>query len=162
MGKFSREELEQGLEHYGQVVNECSASGAWSPFADLFTEDVEYIEHAYGIMQGREAVRRWIVNVMKPFPHMRFPHDWVAFDEPNSAIVLGIRNVLDHPTEPGVEYGFLNVSRIVYAGDGLFSSEEDVYNPARDAPRVIAEWIQAGGRMLCAPQEEMKHVVMGG
>ncbi|MCU1641811.1 MAG: hypothetical protein JWN03_2086 [Nocardia sp.] len=162
MGKYSRAELEQALEHYGSVVDECSASGEWSAFADLFTEDVEYIEHAYGIMHGREVVRQWIINVMKPFPHMRFPHQWIAFDETDDAIVIGIRNLLDHPTEPGVEFWFPNVSRIVYAGDGLFSSEEDIYNPVRDAPRVVGEWIQAGGQMRCAPQEEMKHVVMGG
>ena len=148
MVDISRAELEQALETYSTVVEECTRSGEWSPFADLFTEDCTYIEHAYGIFEGREAVRTWIVEVMRPFPHMRFPTDWVAYDEPNGAIVIGIRNVLDHPTEPGVEFGFPNVTRLVYAGDGLFSSEEDVYNPARDAPRVVGEWIRAGGRLV--------------
>lgn len=161
MGKFSRAELEEALHHYGSVVDRCSETGDWSPFADLFTEDVTYIEHAYGTFDNREDVRRWIVNVMKPFPHMRFPHEWIAFDEENDAIVVGIRNVLDHPTEAGVEFGFPNVTRVVYAGNGLFSSEEDIYNPVRDAPRVVGEWVQAGGVMRCAPQEQMKYVVMG-
>ncbi|WP_405490586.1 nuclear transport factor 2 family protein [Nocardia sp. NBC_00511] len=158
MGKFSRAELEEALHHYVEVVDRCSATEDWSPFADLFTEDVEYIEHAYGIMHGREEVRRWIVSVMKPFPQMRFPHEWIAFDEDNDAIVISIRNVLDHPTEAGVEFWFPNISRIVYAGDGLFASEEDTYNPARDAPRVVGEWVQAGGVLRSAPQEQMKHV----
>lgn len=148
MGHFSRDELEQALAHYTGVVEECTRSGDWGPFADLFTEDCTYIEHAYGIFEGREAVRTWIVDVMRPFPHMRFPTDWIAYDEDSGAIVLGIRNVLDHPTEPGEEFGFPNVTRLVYAGDGLFSSEEDVYNPARDAPRVVGAWMKAGGRLV--------------
>lgn len=159
MGKYSRAELEQALVHYSAVVDRCSETQDWAPFADLFTEDVEYIEHAYGTMHGREEVRRWIVNVLKPFPQMRFPHEWVAYDEDNDAIVVGMRNVLDHPTESGVEFSFPNTTRLIYAGDNLFSSEEDIYNPARDAPRVVGEWIGAGGQMVTAPVEEMKYVV---
>ncbi|MEV6276250.1 nuclear transport factor 2 family protein [Nocardia sp. NPDC051832] len=162
MGQFSRAEVQRALENYNKVVDTCSETGDWSPFADLFTEDVHYVEHAYGILEGREAVRRWIIDVMAPFPQMRFEHDWIAFDDDNDAVVIGINNVLDHPTEPGVKFGFPNVTRIVYAGNGLFSSEEDTYNPARDAARVIGAWIRAGGTMLCAPKVTMKHIVLGG
>lgn len=149
MARFGRDELERALEHYTRTVENCSRSGNWAPFADLFTEDVEYREHAYGTFHGRDSVRHWITRVMKPFPHMRFPHTWVVFDEENGAIVMEILNVLDHPTEPGgKEFGFPNITRLVYAGDNLFSCEEDVYNPSRDAPRVIVEWLKAGGVML--------------
>ncbi len=158
MGRFSRDELQRALDNYSATVDRCSATGDWRPFADLFTVDVHYIEHAYGEFHGREEVRRWIVEVMAPFPHMRFPHAWVAFDDDNDAIVVGIRNILDHPTEPGVEFEFPNVTRITYAGGGLFSREEDTYNPARDAPRVVGAWMAAGGQMLCEPRVEMKHV----
>ncbi|MFB7716651.1 nuclear transport factor 2 family protein [Nocardia sp. NPDC056100] len=159
MGRFERTELEEALRNYNAVVDKCSETGDWSPFADLFTEDVEYIEHAYGIFHGREEVRGWIVDVMAPFPHMRFEHQWTAFDETNDAIVVGISNVLDHPTDPNAHFGFPNVTRIVYAGNGLFSSEEDVYNPVRDAPRVVGEWAKAGGTFRTAPIREMKHIV---
>ncbi|MFD6354970.1 nuclear transport factor 2 family protein [Nocardia tengchongensis] len=159
MGKFSRTELEDALREYSRVVDRCSETGDWGPFADLFVEDVEYIEHAYGTFHDRESVRTWIIEVMKPFPHMRFPHEWVAYDEDNDAIVVGIKNLLDHPTEPGVDFWFPNTTRLVYAGNGLFASEEDIYNPARDAARVIGEWVKAGGVMRCAPQVEMKYIV---
>ena len=82
---------------------------------------------------------------------MRFPHTWVAIDEENGAIVTEIINALDHPTEPGTVFGFPNITRLVYAGDNLFSSEEDVYNPVRDAPRAVGEWLQAGGVMQAEP-----------
>jgi hypothetical protein len=151
MGEFSRTELEEALRHYDSVVRRCSETGDWSPYADLFTEDVVYTEHAYGVFHGREQVREWITAVMAPFPHMRFTHEWAAFDEDNGAIVVCINNVLDHPAEPEVTFSFPNFTRIVYAGDNLFSAEEDVYNPARDAPAAVGAWIQAGGVMRADP-----------
>jgi hypothetical protein len=157
MGRFTREELEQALEHYESVVDRCSETGDWRPFADLFTEDVTYIEHAYGVFRDRESVRTWIVDVMAPFPHMRFGHDWVAFDEENDAILVQINNILDHPTEPDVSFGFPNWTRLVYAGDGLFSSEEDVYNPRRDAPDAVGRWLAAGGRLATTDFIPMQH-----
>jgi len=85
---------------------------------------------------------------MAPFPHMRFPNDWVAYEEDNDAVVVMIKNLLDHPTDPnGEPFWFPNWTRLVYAGDGLFSSEEDIYNPNRDAPGVVAAWMQAGGQL---------------
>ena len=46
-------------------------------------------------------------------------------------------------------------TRLVYAGDGLWSSEEDMYNPARDAGRVIKEWRAAGGEFV---SRELAHM----
>lgn len=157
MGNFTRAEIDNAVENYTRVVEGCSASGDWRPFADLFTEDVVYTEHHYGVFHGREAVRDWIVAVMAPFPHMRFPNDWIAHDEDNDAVVIMIKNQLDHPTDPHAEpFWFPNWTRLVYAGEGLFSSEEDIYNPDRDAPRVVAAWMQAGGQLatteILAPQ----------
>ncbi|VBA58489.1 hypothetical protein LAUMK41_03002 [Mycobacterium attenuatum] len=101
-----------------------------------------------GVFHGREAVRDWIVAVMAPFPHMRFPTDWTAYDEDDDAVVLAIRNLLDHPTDPnGEPFWFPNWTRLCYAGNGLFCSEEDIYNPNRDAPKVVGAWLQAGGRL---------------
>ena len=148
MPVFSRAELEAALGHYSTVVEGCSASGDWGPFADLFTEDCNYVELAVGVLHGREAVREWIRSVMAPFPHMRFPQGWTAYDEENGAVVMLIKNLLDHPTDPeGEPFWFPNWTRLVYAGDNLWSSEEDIYNPRRDAARVVGAWLAAGGRL---------------
>ena len=99
-------------------------------------------------MDGREAVREWIQKVMAPFPHMRFRRDWTAYDEENGAVVMLIKNLLDHPTDPdGEPFWFPNWTRLVYAGDNLWSSEEDIYNPRRDAARVVGAWLAAGGEL---------------
>ncbi len=55
---------------------------------------------------------------MAPFPHMRFPQGWTAYDEENGAVVMLIKNLLDHPTDPdGEPFWFPNWTRLVYAGD---------------------------------------------
>ena len=85
---------------------------------------------------------------MAPFPHMRFPQGWTAYDEENGAVVMLIKNLLDHPTDPdGEPFWFPNWTRLVYAGDNLWSSEEDIYNPRRDAARVVGAWLAAGGEL---------------
>jgi hypothetical protein len=152
MGRFSRRELEWAVAHYAAVLDECSRTEDWTHFADLFTEDVVYIEHAWGTFRGREEVRAWSVASTAPFPHIRLTHDWVAYDEPNDAIVLGVNNILDHPSEPGLEFSFPCISRLVYAGDGLFSVQEDVYNPDRDAMRAVQNWVAAGGQLRAEPR----------
>ena len=122
MPAYPKAELEAALAHYTKVVEGCSASGDWSPFADLFTEDVHYTEHAYGEMDGRETVRAWITSVMAPFPHMRFPSDWTAYDEENGAVVMLIKNLLEHPTDPrGEPFWFPNWTRLGTCPDGTYA-----------------------------------------
>lgn len=157
MGRFTLTELKEAFADYDQLRIRCSESGDWSQYADTFTEDAHYIEHAYGDMHGREEIREWIVKVMAPFPHMVFPQDWIVFDEEAGAVVFQAQNIWPHPTDPEHPgFGFPVWTRLVYAGDGLWSSEEDMYNPARDAGRVLKQWRDAGGQFATAEQVHMK------
>jgi len=109
-------------------------------------------------MHGREAVREWIQTVMAPFPHMRFPQGWTAYDEESGAVVMLIKNLLDHPTDPdGEPFWFPNWTRLVYAGDNQWSQEEDIYNPRRDAARVVGAWLAAGGELATDQIPSPKH-----
>jgi hypothetical protein len=158
MPRFSRAELESALATYNAARDRASATGDWNIWAELFTEDAHYVEHAYGEMHGREAIRAWITGVMAPFPRMTFPQDWVVFDEERGAIVFQCQNAFPEPFDAdGRPFAFPNWTRLVYAGDGRFSSEEDIYNPARDAPRTVQGWRAAGGRFLTPEQVSMRH-----
>lgn len=159
MGKFTRQELQHALENYNHARDEASRTGDWSIWAAVFTENAHYVEHAFGDFDGRDAIRDWITKVMAPFPHMTFPQDWVAFDEEKGAIIFQCQNRLEHPTDPhGAPFQFPNWTRLVYAGNGLFSEEEDIYNPQRDASRTIAAWARAGGKFSSPTLVEMQHV----
>lgn len=158
MGRYAREEILEAFERYNRARDEASYTGDWSVWADCFSEDAYYVEHAYGELHGREAIRTWITGVMAPFPRMTFPQDWWVVDEANGAIVFQCQNQFPPPFDAdGRPFAFPTWSRLVYGGDGLWKSEEDVYNPARDAPRVIKAWIAAGGRFESQEQVAMRH-----
>lgn len=156
MTAISRAELEAGWDEYSRRRDESSRTGDWNVFADGFTDDAEYVEHAYGVFHGREAIRDWIVKVMAPFPTMTFPPDWVVLDEAKGWIVFQCQNRLEHPTiDGGPPFQFPTWSLLRYAGDGLMSYEEDMYNPA-EAGEVIKAWVAAGGQMLVPEQVHME------
>ena len=130
MGRFTRDELERAYRHYCEVNDAASRSGDWKVWASKFTEDVHYVEHAYGEFRGREVVGEWIAGVMAPFPLMDFPMDWHVIDEERGWIVFRIWNRMQDPGDGSVHQE-ANFTLLRYAGDGLFSYQEDIYNPAR-------------------------------
>jgi hypothetical protein len=56
-------------------------------------------------------------------------------------LIFQIENRFVDPGD-GEVYEAYNWTRLTYAGDGKFSSEEDAYNPANFAP-VVKQWIAA-------------------
>ena len=67
-------------------------------------------------------------------------------------------DLLVRPTDPdGEPFSFPSWTRLVYGGNGLWKSEEDVYNPAKDATPTIKAWIEAGGRFATREKVTMKH-----
>jgi hypothetical protein len=140
MGSFSLGELREAYEHFARVSDECAVSGDYNAFADLFTEDCTYIEHAFGEMDGRDAVREWIVPLMKESPAnlMTYTHDWVIFDEANDRVVFCGRTHMPDVGD-GIDHSTTNWTRIDYAGGGLWSREEDVYNPAHFVT-MLTDW----------------------
>lgn len=130
MGQFSREEIEREYERYRETAARAGASGEWGPWAELFTEDAEYVEHLYGRFQGREAIRKWITDTMAEFPNnemTQFPVDWWVIDEERSWVLCAVWNRMADLGD-GEVYQAINWSRLTYAGDGLWSYEEDLYN----------------------------------
>jgi len=144
MGQWSRAELVEAFEQYQDVVEKCAETGEWSPFADLFTEDCTYVEHAYGSWHGREATRRWIIRTMTTFPGnqmVAFPPAWTTVDEERGWIICDIRNVMGDPGDDSTHEAS-NITILRYAGDGLWAEEEDIYNPAKFLT-MVREWCAA-------------------
>jgi hypothetical protein len=68
----------------------------------------------------------------------RFPIEWHVVDEDRDRIVCEVWNDLVDPGD-GQRHGASNITILTYAGDGLWSREEDVYNPMRFA-RMAVRW----------------------
>ena len=144
MGTWDRAELQRAHDNYLAVANESGRSGDWKPWAELFTEDAEYIEHLFGRFVGREQILDWIATTMAQWPNNEmtmFPHDWCVCDEVRGWWICQIENRFNDPGD-GEVYQSANITILKYAGDMRFSSEEDVYNPANFAPAVKA-WMAA-------------------
>lgn len=135
---FSRRELEAEFDTYVARGVEAGRSGDWSPWADQFTDDAVYVEHLFGRFEGREAIRSWITSTMSEFPNNQFtsfPIEWALFDEDRGWIVCEVQNRLNDPGD-GTVFQASNFTRLVYAGDGQWSYEEDVYNQQSMADAV--------------------------
>jgi ketosteroid isomerase-like protein len=134
MGTWSREELEREFVRY----QERGAAGDWSAWADQFTEDAEYVEHNYGVFKGREAIRAWIVETMTTWPGNEmpvFPIEWHIVDDERGWIVAKIWNRMQDPGDGSIHQAY-NFTLLKYAGDGQWSYEEDIYNPASFADMI--------------------------
>jgi len=141
MGQFTRGELEEAFAAYQRAAATAGATGDWSAWADQFAEDATYVEHHYGRFEGREAIRAWITATMNTFPGDRmheFPVDWHVVDEDRGWIVCQVQNRMDDPGDGSVHQQ-ANITILHYAGDGMWSYEEDVYNPAAFAG-MLRDW----------------------
>jgi hypothetical protein len=142
MALFSRAELEREFEVYQGRGRLAGQTADWSRWADQFTTDAVYIEHLYGRFEGREAIRQWITSTMSQFPNdqfTQFPVEWAMFDEARGWIVCEIQNRLNDLGD-GETYQAANLTKLHYAGDGLWSYEEDAYNPDAMA-KVVQRWL---------------------
>jgi len=140
--RFSRGELERAFEAYQELGRTAGASGDWNPWADQFTDDAVYVEHFYGRMEGRAAIRDWITSTMSVFPNDQFtsfPIEWAIFDEDRGWIVCEIQNRLADPGDGSI-FQAANLTRLVYEGDDRWSYEEDAYNPQAMA-EIVKAWL---------------------
>ncbi len=143
MGRFSRAELEEAFAHYQKTALKAGTSGDWDPWADLFTEDATYIEHLFGQLGGREAIRNWICKTMSMTPNDQmkyFPVEWYMVDEERGWITMQVWNRMVDPGDGSLHQAY-NFSLLKYAGDGLWSFEEDIYNPDHFKTMVV-EWLK--------------------
>jgi hypothetical protein len=59
-----------------------------------------------------------------------FPSLWHVIDEDTSRVICELDNPMRDPGD-GTIISATNISIITYAGDGLWSRQEDIYNPLR-------------------------------
>ena len=143
MGRWSRQEIEDAFDNYQAMALKAGTSGDWRCWADLFTEDATYVEHLYGTLGGREAIRRWISDTMaqKINCEMKyFPIDWYIIDEERGWIVCKVWNRMADPGDGSIHQEY-NFTLLKYAGNGKFSYEEDIYNPQRFG-RMVKGWLE--------------------
>jgi ketosteroid isomerase-like protein len=140
MSEHTRAEVEAAWQHFVAAGD----AGDWSAWADLHSEDGVWVEHHLGTFVGREAIRKAILEVMAPVPMMTFPVEWHVIQ--GGRVVYYPWQVLPDPTGGDEVYRFGCVTILEYAGDGLWSRQEDLYNP-REGQQVVERWLADGGKL---------------
>jgi hypothetical protein len=142
--QFPRDEVEAAYRAFVAAGD----AGDWDHWADLHTVDCEWHECNYGVIKGRDAIKAKINELMAPVPMMQFPVEWVVID--GNRVVYYPWQVMPDPTGGEAVYRFGCITVLDYAGNGEFSRQDDMYNPA-EGERVIREWMKAGGTFAAKP-----------
>ena len=121
----------------------------WAEWPDCLTDDVHYIEHVYGVMRGRDAVRAWITELMAARADVHAVLEWYLVRD--RRVVLRMQNRFYNPDPAGSPIDFAGLTVLEYAGDGLFGYQEDYW----DVPGSKAAYVEfsaaverCGGRGL--------------
>ena len=139
-GPFDRAEVERAVLRYFELARRGTTTGDWDPWVDLFTEDAIYVEHSFGVMRGREAIRGWVKAVTGARPSPLEIEAQLTLIE-NDLCVIYTPNRLPAP-DGGGPYQFVGLSVFCYAGDGMWCYEEDVTNSG-EIQRVNAAYTSA-------------------
>lgn len=145
-----REEVAAAVRRYVEVRDRIGAGdGDWSELAQFFTDDVVYIDPAWGRIEGIDAVRAELLGTaMTGLESWRFPTDFHLID--GDTVVIKWRQVI--PGADGRSYEQSGYSTLIYAGGGRFRYEEDLLNMAHVVEDLTASgWRPPDGVRMAMP-----------
>ncbi|MBM3673384.1 MAG: nuclear transport factor 2 family protein [Actinobacteria bacterium] len=122
-----REEVQATVDRYCALRASIEAGDAtWTDLADFFTDDVVYLDPAWGRVEGIVELRAFLDESMRGLDDWRFPIEFSAID--GDHVVVKWAQVTPGARADGSEYRQSGISTLVYAGNGKFSYEEDLLN----------------------------------
>jgi limonene-1,2-epoxide hydrolase len=124
---YPKEEVRAAVDAYVDLRRRIDAGEAtWVDLAEMFTDDVAFIDPAWGRIDGIDELRTFLVESMDGLDDWSFPVSFTAID--GDHVVVKWTQVMPgaHPDgSPIVQSG---ASTLVYGGDGKFRYEEDLLN----------------------------------
>ena len=150
MAELNERESE-ALQSYRRYVlqrERCVTGEApWSTIGAWFTEDAVFIDPAWGRVQGRDEITRYLDHSMAGFGGWTFPEEWTIVD--GDRLVTYWWNRLPGRRTDGSEYQAPAFSLLHYAGDGLFDYELDVLNIAEIGELIVeSAWMPGPGMSI--------------
>jgi hypothetical protein len=129
MAEFAAEEILDTYRRYLAVRDQIERKEqGWDALAAFFTDDASFVDPAWGRVDGLANIKRFLVESMVGLEAWSFPHEWEAVD--GNCLVTGWQNRLPGMRPDGTFYQAPGISRLVYAGAGKFSFEQDLLNMA--------------------------------
>jgi ketosteroid isomerase-like protein len=144
------EEIQQVVADYVALRQRIEDGEAdWPDLAELFTEDAVYIDPAWGRIEGRDEIRQFMHESMVGLEDWSFPVEYTAID--GDTVVIKWFQILPGTRADGSPYVQSGYSTLVYAGDGMFSYEEDVLNMAHVLEDLAASAWRPGPGFTAPP-----------
>lgn len=129
----------------------------WSSLADeFFTDDVVFIDPAWGRTEGRAAIADFMDRSMVGLEDWTFPEEWILVD--GDRVVSFWWNRLPGTDAEGRPFQAPGVSIMRYAGDGRFDHELDILNMAEVFEIMTASGWTPKGEMNLPPKEPIRDV----
>jgi hypothetical protein len=154
---FERDDLEQAFQKYWRTG---AVGEDWDAWADLFTEDAQYVEHVLGNLEGREAIRAWIKPIMAQYGELYTVYEWHSIDPASGRAIVYMQNRRDHPSGRGT-IDFPGVTILDYAGNGRWRREEDFWAVPR-AQATFTEYLEACKQFDPGHREKKTRLDWGG
>ncbi len=145
-----REEVEAAVDAYLAHRDQCNRGEVpWSSVIQFFTEDIEFVDAAWGRHHGREAVARMMDEAMRGLDGFSYPTDVVAIN--GDDVLITWRQVVTGLPGRDEPLAHTGVTILRYAGDGLFSFEEDLMNVAVVGQDLVDAGWQPGADFIAPP-----------
>ena len=125
--RYSPDEILATHHRYLELRKKIEARElGWEALADFFTPDATFVDPAWGRIDGVDNIVRFLRDSMEGLEDWTFPLEWELVD--GDSLVTGWQNRLPGRRADGSYYQAPGASRIVYAGSGKFSFEQDLLN----------------------------------
>jgi ketosteroid isomerase-like protein len=148
-----REEIQAVVDRYHELRERIDAGlepDGFGALADFYTEDAVYIDAAWGRIEGKAAIAAWLKDSMVGLGDWKFPVEFTAIDGDN--VVVKWTQIVPGAKSDGRPWSQSAYSRLIYAGDGKFSYEEDLYNMAHVLDDLAASGWQPTEPMNLPPE----------
>lgn len=145
-----RAEIETAVQSLIAARDRINSGDAdWGDLAQFFTDDVVYIDPAWGRLEGIEAVRAELLgSAMEGLEDWTFPTDFVMID--GDRVVIKWRQ--EFPGADGRTYSQSGYSTLIYGGNGKFRYEEDLLNMSHVMEDIVASsWQPPDGASMPIP-----------
>ena len=138
MAELNERELE-ALESYRGYVEQrelcVTGEQPWSTIGTWFTEDAVLIDPAWGRVEGRHEIARFMDYSMAGFRGWTFPEEWIMVN--GDRLVTFWWNRLENTRPDGTPFQAPGFSLLHHAGGGLFDYELDVLNIAEIGELIV-------------------------
>ena len=127
--EYSQEEIRSTVDRYHEIrsrIDDGAEPAGFGALADFFTDDAVYVDAAWGRLQGKDTIARWLVESMVGLDDWTFPIEFTAIEGNN--VVIKWTQVMPTARPDGTACTQSGYSWLIYAGQGKFCFEEDTYN----------------------------------